>query len=312
MKMDQSPLGNVLGHLAQMAERQSQLHHAQNEVLTELARSLAADRAMLRELLTSSGRGEGPRGATPNIHIPKMGETDDAEAFLGTFQGVAEVSGWPRQEWAHRLLPLLTGEAQLAAHSLPVGAQRDYDAITRAIRDRLGLYPEEHRRRFRALAFGEGDRPFAFAQQLRDQARRWLVPDRNTAEEVVEQVAMERFVEGLPARTSAWVRYHRPESLSAAVALAESHLPPPMASQRPLVAGPRAGAAGQTNTGTKGEMGGSGPERAHESLPPPTPQTAGEGCWRSGHFRRDCPMIEVGLVVRVIGGVPYPWVRTRR
>ncbi|CAL8340151.1 unnamed protein product [Boreogadus saida] len=85
--MDQSPLGNVLGHLAQMAERQSQLHHSQNEVLTELAQSLAADRAMLRELLTSSGRGEGPRGATPNIHIPKMGETDDAEAFLGAFQG---------------------------------------------------------------------------------------------------------------------------------------------------------------------------------------------------------------------------------
>ena len=161
-----------------------------------------------------------------------MGEADDAETFLETFQGVAEVSGWPCPEWAHRLLPLLTGEAQLAAHSLPAGAQRDYDSITRAIRDRLGLYPEEHRRRFRALAFREGDRPFAFAQQLMDQARRWLVPDRNTAEDVVEQVALERFVEGLPARTSAWVRYHRPESLSAAVVLAESHLQPPPAGQR--------------------------------------------------------------------------------
>ena len=51
-KMDQSPLGNVLGHRAQMAVRQSQIHHAQNEVLTELAKSLAADRAMLRELHT--------------------------------------------------------------------------------------------------------------------------------------------------------------------------------------------------------------------------------------------------------------------
>ena len=50
--MDQSPLGNVLGHLAQMAERQGQLHQAQNEALTDLAQSLAADRAMLRELLT--------------------------------------------------------------------------------------------------------------------------------------------------------------------------------------------------------------------------------------------------------------------
>ena len=178
------------------------------------------------------GSGEGPRGAGPvaNIHVPKMGEADDAEAFLETFQVVAEVSGWPHQEWAHCLLPLLMGEAQLAAHSLPAGAQRDYGTIARAIRDRLGLYPEEHRRRFRTLAFTKGDRPFAFAQQLWDQAR-WLVPDQNSAEDVVEQVALERFVEGLPARTSAWVRYHRPESLSAAVNLAESHLQPPPTAQ---------------------------------------------------------------------------------
>ncbi|CAL8371991.1 unnamed protein product [Arctogadus glacialis] len=134
--MNQSPLGNVLGHLAQRAERQGPLHQAQNEVLSDLAQSLAADRAMRRELLASGG---------PATHIPKMGEADDAEAFIKTFQGVAE---------------------------------RDYDAITRAIRDRLGLYPEEHRRRFRALAFSEGDRPFA--QQLRDQARSTLCLDRST------------------------------------------------------------------------------------------------------------------------------------
>ena len=59
----------------------------------------------------------------PRIHIPKMGEADDSEAFLETFQGVAEVSRWPSQEWAHHLLPLQTGEAQLTAHSLPAGAQ---------------------------------------------------------------------------------------------------------------------------------------------------------------------------------------------
>jgi hypothetical protein len=44
-RMAQSPLGKVLGHLAKMAERQGQLHQVQNEVLTELAQSLAADRA---------------------------------------------------------------------------------------------------------------------------------------------------------------------------------------------------------------------------------------------------------------------------
>ena len=87
-----------------------------------------------------------------------------------------------------------------------------------------------------------------------------MVPDRNTPEEVVEQVALERFIEGLPARTSAWVRYRRPESLSAAVDLAESHLPPPPTAQRPPT--PRTAhrcscpAAGQANPGAEGEMGG--------------------------------------------------------
>ncbi|XP_056432671.1 zinc finger protein 24-like [Gadus chalcogrammus] len=133
--------------------------------------------------------------------------------------------------WAHRLLPLLTGEAQLAAHSLPAAAQKDFDTVARAIRDRLGLNPEEHRRRFRALAFTDGDRPFTYAQQLRDQVRRWLGPERNTQEEIVEQVALERCVEGLPTRTSTWVLYHQPGSLSAAVSIAEGHLAPPLSDQ---------------------------------------------------------------------------------
>ena len=143
--MDPS-LASVLGHLAQRAERQTQLQQAQNEVLVELARSLATDREAMRELLGSGERG-GETRPWRHIYVPKMGEADDPEAFLETFRGVAEVSEWPPQEWAHRLLPLLTGEAQLAAHSLPVAAQMDFD---RAIRDRLGLNPEEHRQIGRA------------------------------------------------------------------------------------------------------------------------------------------------------------------
>ena len=179
--MEQSPLASVLGHLAQTAERQTQLQQAQNGVLVELARSLATDREAMRELLGSGERG-GETRPWQHIYVPKMGEADDPEAFLETFRGVAEVSEWPPQEWAHRLLPLLTGEAQLAAHSLPAAAQNNFNLVARAIRDRLGLNPEEHRRRFRALAFNDGDRPFTYAPQLRDQARRWLDPERNTQE----------------------------------------------------------------------------------------------------------------------------------
>ena len=132
----------------------------------------------------------------------------------------------------------------------------------------------------------------------------------------MEQVALERFVEGLPARTSAWVRYHRPESLSAAVDLAESHLQPPPTAQQPPTPVPHTGAAAlrrdRPSLAPRERVGVPVPERAHESPPTPTPQTgaqtAGEGCWgcgRPGHFRWDCPLMEVGQVVRVTGA-PFP------
>ena len=59
----------------------------------------------------------------------------------------------------------------------------------------------------------------------------------------MEQVNLERFIEGLSARTSAWVLYHRPEGFAVAVNLVESHLAPPPTAQRPPTPGPPTGAA---------------------------------------------------------------------
>ena len=93
--MEQSPLASVLGHLAQTAELQTQLQQVQNEVLVELARSLAADREAMRELL-GSGKGGGVTRPGQQIFIPKMGKADDPEAFLGPSEG------WPRSQSGRR------------------------------------------------------------------------------------------------------------------------------------------------------------------------------------------------------------------
>ena len=66
---------------------------------------MAAD----REAMRGSGERGGETRPGRQIYVPKMGEADDPEVFLETFRGVAEVSKWPPQEWAHRLLPLLMG-----------------------------------------------------------------------------------------------------------------------------------------------------------------------------------------------------------
>jgi len=117
----------------------------------------------------------GPSGLA-GVVLQRMTAEDDVQSYLETFDATAEACGWPADEWAVRLLPLLAGEAQTAALGLPPAARRANPDIRKAVVDRLGLSPEDHRRRFREAKLGPEDRPFAFAQQLMDAAARWLQP----------------------------------------------------------------------------------------------------------------------------------------
>lgn len=49
--------------------------------------------------------------------------------------------------------------------------------MRKAVVDRLGLLPENHRQRFWEARLGPEDRPFAYGQQLKDAAATWLEPD---------------------------------------------------------------------------------------------------------------------------------------
>uniref|UniRef100_UPI001A98CFC2 zinc finger protein 165-like n=1 Tax=Gasterosteus aculeatus aculeatus TaxID=481459 RepID=UPI001A98CFC2 len=173
---------------------------------------------------TDAQRTPGPAALT-GLTLHRMTAEDDAQSFLEAFEAMAEACSWPAEEWSVRLLPLLSGEAQTAAMGLPPAARRDYASVRKAVTDRLGLLPEDHRRRFRQTRLEPGDRPFAYGQRLKDAANRWLLPNGVGGKEaVMEKVVLEQFAEGLPARTAAWVKYHRPPTLKAAITLAEDHL----------------------------------------------------------------------------------------
>ncbi len=63
-----------------------------------------------------------PPAPALSTHMPvqKMGPQDDPEAFLDLFEKTAGECGWPQMNWPVRLIPLLTGEVQLAVQQLPV------------------------------------------------------------------------------------------------------------------------------------------------------------------------------------------------
>ncbi|KAM9751742.1 uncharacterized protein ACNS7B_008488 [Menidia menidia] len=199
-------LAQMVAEMAAMSRDQAALSRQQLGAL----RARAERQTQLLEAVMERS-GEPPGGpAIAGIQLHRLNEQDDPQSFLDMFEATASACGWPEEEW-------------------------------RAVLDQLGLSPEDPRRRFRGAQLGPEGRPFAYAQQLRDAATRWLQPGEAAGEQrLVETVVQEQFVAGLPDSTSDWVRCHRPADLAMAVT-------------------------------------------------------------RPGHFRRECPLMEVGQLIRVVG-----------
>ncbi|XP_051956981.1 uncharacterized protein LOC127625687 [Xyrauchen texanus] len=231
--IESSQLAEVLQSLATLHQGHQQslleLRQDQDHRFFEIMRAQAEDRLAIRSLLSQET--EPTTATTPDSHatlppptLQKMGAADDPEAFLDLFERTAEIWGWPPEQWAARLIPLLSGEAQLAAQQLPATNLLAYTDLKRAILQRVGRSPEKNRQLFRGMKLEKSVRPFAFAQRLRDACRRWLLAGDHDVEGVIDQEVLEQFVQRLPRKTAGWVQCHRPALLEEAVRLAEDHL----------------------------------------------------------------------------------------
>lgn len=71
------------------------------------------------------------------ITLHKLVAEDNPQSFL-EFESTAVACGWLAGEWAMWLLPLLSSEAQTAALALPATTQRSFQAVKKAVLDRMG------------------------------------------------------------------------------------------------------------------------------------------------------------------------------
>ncbi|XP_057205234.1 uncharacterized protein LOC130563594 [Triplophysa rosa] len=225
-----TPFADIIASLAVLHREQHQAlldlrsdHELRFQTIFQAQRE---DRESFRSWMGQGVRAEATAPATTAAFLPlsKMGPEDDPEAFLDLFEKTAETSGWPPEDWARRLLPLLSGEAQLAARPLPIQNLLVFDDLKRAILQRVGRSPEEHRQRFRSLGLGESGRPFVMAHQLRDSCRKWLLAGNGDVEDIIDRVVLEQFIARLPKKTAEWVQCHRPTTLDSAIQLAEDQM----------------------------------------------------------------------------------------
>ncbi|KAE8575787.1 hypothetical protein XENTR_v10003940 [Xenopus tropicalis] len=70
--------------------------------------------------------------------LQKMTSDDYQEAYLTTFERKAEREGWPKEQWAGLVAPLLIGEVQKAYFNLDPVAGKHYENLKKEILARLG------------------------------------------------------------------------------------------------------------------------------------------------------------------------------
>ncbi|KAJ1212349.1 hypothetical protein NDU88_000013 [Pleurodeles waltl] len=163
-----------------------------------------------------------PQNPAESMELVKMNPGDDPEAFLRKFECVAENAQWPKEEWASRLAPLLSGEALAIYQALSYYSAKDYEQVKGSLLDHLDRSEESYRKKFRSLAFTSG--PQRVACQLRDLGRRWLKPELRSAAEIVELIVVEQFICVLPEVAGEWLSHHQVQSLDLAVQLIEGFL----------------------------------------------------------------------------------------
>ncbi|XP_055020344.1 uncharacterized protein LOC129411972 [Boleophthalmus pectinirostris] len=158
----------------------------------------------------------------PNLPILKP--EDDIEHFLITFERMAQVYRWPIDEWAVRLVPLLTGKARSAFVQMDIRHSNNYEKVKEAILAKYEITDETYRRRFRSLKIELEETPRELYVRLKDLLNRWLQPEKNSPKDVWEKLILEQFLRMVSPELEVWIRERDPASAEEAARLAESFL----------------------------------------------------------------------------------------
>nr|XP_056720106.1 SCAN domain-containing protein 3-like [Euleptes europaea] len=188
----------------------------------EVSLSLAQWEAQWQEFLRTVENPKTGWGITHLAENPSPWE--DAKAFLASFERVAEACQWPQEEWATRLLPALSGEAEQAFNDLDVRDREDYRKVKAAIFQGDALSREKQREEFRRFCYQEAEGPRGAYSRLRKMCLGWLRVENHSKEQILELLILEQLLSILPPEIQSWVRERGPETCSQAVALAEDFL----------------------------------------------------------------------------------------
>ena len=208
-------------------------------------------------------------GDRDKVKLTKLGDSDDIEAYLKTFERMMGAYDVPRARWVFKLAPQLSGKAQKAYTALSAEDAVEYDKVKDAILARYDINLETYRRRFREATKGPEETYRQLATRILDSAKQWT-RDCTSVGELRELIATEQVLRALPESIRVWVHERKPKTAAEAGQLAEDYLQ----ARRPIQGSKRQGASGQQ--------------------PETEPEKRCYECRQAGHLAKDCPKRQAG------------------
>ena len=100
-----------------------------------------------------------PSEGRPALKLTHLGEGDNIEVFLVTFEQTMEAYEVDTARWSFMLAPQLTGKAQQAYAAVAADSARVYDNLKAVILRRYNINADTYRQCFRAAKLKAGETP---------------------------------------------------------------------------------------------------------------------------------------------------------
>ena len=161
------------------------------------------------------------------LKFRKLHPTEDIDLYLRAFERFALNNNLPKQYWATKLAPELTGSAFEVYATLTFEESNDYDTLKSAILKKCEISAETFRSKFRSRDRNPNETVGEWVHDLTHYLNNWIEfsdVDKTDGLKIIELMAMEQAMNKMPEDLAIYLRDNKPQSINHMTQLADDYI----------------------------------------------------------------------------------------